>query len=110
VSNCGGILSHFLQEQGFNDDEIEAIIYRVLPQKIRMLTEEVKNMAQPISAIARQKAYSNLLKMTDENRSIVRKLSLRKFGWLAHKTLLRMHAGFALRSYAKWYITKVLLN
>lgn len=106
VSNCGGILSYFLSEQGFKIQEIKEIISEGFTEKLNRIISEANTRKQSLSSIARETAEENIKKMERENlSSIYEKISLGKAGWIAYRLLGKIRAGFILNFFAKRYIS-----
>lgn len=111
VSNCGGILGHFLNEQNFNNSEIELIIRNGFPEKLNRLIQESKEKNVPIAYLARKISSENLQNMELENKlSSYKKLYTKKVIWLLYKFFAKFKAGFCLKSYAKRYIQNIIFN
>ena len=111
VSNCGGVLADFLEEQGFNNNEVENIIRNGFPQKLKKLLEKTNNSKKAISDVAREKAFENIKHIELDNKTPkIKKIGIGRIGWFIYKRLTRIHLSWFLKPFARQYIIKRLFQ
>jgi len=108
VSNCGGILSYFLNEGGFDKGEVEKMIREGFSFKIKKILKET-NRQKAFSEVARRLIAANLGNMSRENKlPRVKKAGVKRLGWFAHRKLKGTPIGFIFRPFARQYLrTKI---
>lgn len=107
LTNAGGVLGHFLHEQGFSLNGCERILRKAFAAKVDRLIARAEKEGRSLSATARSEAWNNLAEQEKDARAQLRKkVSVGKALWLAHKKLLRLRMGFLLNAFAQDYMAR----
>ncbi len=111
VSNCGGILGFFLEEYGFDTEEIEKIIRKGFPQKLNRIFKKAKDDKKAIALVAREKALENIKQIERDNKAPkIKKIGIGRLVWFIYRKLRRIRLGYICKPFARFYISKKLFE
>jgi len=109
VSNCGGILSFFLDENGLNADEVETIIRAGFPQKLTRLFKKADVDKKAISVVMREEAFGNIKQIERDNKaSKIKKICMGRLVLFIYRKFTRIRMGWICKPFARRYISRRL--
>ncbi len=111
VSNCGGILGYFLNEQGFEAPQIEKIFRKGFSRKVRSLLQKAERSGLSIPQAARIIARNNFEVMKNAKRAgRFKRMNLGRIGYVTCKKLKKKNIHVGTTYVMRKYMERVLLS